>query len=329
MAAQPRSTPRSHPAVRLAFRLLATVALAWIVLTAVFFLLHALPGEPGAAFEDPRVPPRQRAQLREIYRLDRPLAVQYASWLGGVARGEWGYSFSRQRPVSAILGETLPPTLLLSSAALGVELALGLGLGVFAAARAHRLSDHLIRAGSLLLWSVPAFWFGLLLFLLFAIRWPLFPAGGMTDLGPGTSAFGGLFGHLVLPALALGVPAGAATARFVRATLLDQLSEPYITAARARGLSFRSLLWNHALRAGLGPILQVAGLSLAALLSGTLVVEVVFAWPGLGRATYEALVARDYPLLLAGTTLSALTVLAGSLVVESVHALVDPRVRDV
>ena len=312
-------------------RIAASLLLSWLVLTGVFFLLHLLPGDPGAAFEDPRVPRAQRERLREIYGLDRPLAVQYGRWLAGIATGEWGYSFSQQRPVGAILGETLPPTLLLSATALAVELTVGFALGMLAAVRAHRFVDHLIRACSLALWSVPAFWFGLLLFLLFAIEWRFFPAGGWREVGSraGALAAGGDIGwHLVLPALALGLPAGAATARFVRATLLEQLSAPFVTSALARGLSPSRVLWRHALRAGLGPITQVAGLSLAALLSGTLAVEVVFAWPGLGRATYEALVARDYPLLLAGTAVSALAVLAGSFVAETIHAALDPRVRD-
>ncbi len=312
----------------------ATSALlaAWIVLSAVFFLLHLLPGEPGAAFEDPRVPQEQRLRLRAIYGLDRPLPEQYARWIGGVARGEWGYSLSQHRPVGEILRETAPNTLLLSGAALLIELGLGLALGVAAAARVGSPFDHALRGISLALWSLPAFWLGLMLIAGFAVALPLFPPGAMRAVEAGS--FGlwrrglDLVWHLALPAAALGLPAAAATARFVRSTVLERLGEPFVQSARARGLSASRVLWGHALRAGLAPIAQLAGLSLAAVLSGTVAVEVVFGWPGIGRATYDALVARDYPLLLAGTALSATFVLAGSFLAEALQAWLDPRLRD-
>ncbi len=313
-------------------RLAAALAACWIVLTAVFFLLRLLPGEPGTIFEDPRVPQEQRLRLRAVYGLDRPLPEQYLRWLGGVARGEWGYSLSQHRPVGQILRESAPNTLLLSSAALLLELGLGLALGVAAAARAGSLADRTVRVLSITLWSLPTFWFGLMLLAAFAVAWPIFPPGTMHSVG--AEAFGpgrrglDLAWHLALPAAAIGLPAAAATARFVRATVLERLAEPFVQSARARGLSTRRVLWTHALRAGLGPIAQLAGLSLAALLSGTIAVEVVFAWPGIGRATFDALVARDYPLLLAGTALSASFVLAGSFLAESLQAWLDPRLRD-
>lgn len=313
-------------------RLAAALAACWIVLTAVFFLLRLLPGEPGTIFEDPRVPQEQRLRLRAVYGLDRPLPEQYLRWLGGVARGEWGYSLSQHRPVGQILRESAPNTLLLSSAALLLELGLGLALGVAAAARAGSLADRTVRVLSITLWSLPTFWFGLMLLAAFAVAWPIFPPGTMHSVG--AEAFGpgrrglDLAWHLALPAAAIGLPAAAATARFVRATVLERLAEPFVQSARARGLSTRRVLWTHGLRAGLGPIAQLAGLSLAALLSGTIAVEVVFAWPGIGRATFDALVARDYPLLLAGTALSASFVLAGSFLAESLQAWLDPRLRD-
>ena len=316
----------------LAARLASALLACWIVLTAVFFLLRLLPGEPGAAFEDPRVPQEQRLRLRAIYGLDRPLPEQYLRWLGGVARGEWGYSLSQHRPVGQILRETAPNTLLLSGAALLLEIGLGLTLGVAAAARAGSVLDHVLRALSLGLWSLPTFWLGLMLLGTFAVALPLFPPGAMRAVDADSYGFWrrglDLGWHLVLPAAAIGLPAAAATARFVRSTVLEQLGEPFVQSARARGLSEGRVLWTHALRAGLAPIAQLAGLSLAALLSGTIAVEVVFSWPGLGRATYDALVARDYPLLLAGTALSAAFVLAGSFLAEVLQAWLDPRLRD-
>ena len=277
-------------------------------------------------------PQEQRLRLRAIYGLDRPLPEQYLRWLGGVARGEWGYSLSQHRPVGQILRETAPNTLLLSAAALLIELALGLALGVAAAARAGSWLDHGLRALSLALWSLPTFWLGLMLLAAFAVALPLFPPGAMRAVDADALGYWrrglDLAWHLVLPAAAIGLPAAAATARFVRSTVLERLGEPFVQSARARGLSERRVLWTHALRAGLGPIAQLAGLSLAALLSGTIAVEVVFGWPGLGRATYDALVARDYPLLLAGTALSAAFVLAGSFLAEALQARLDPRLRD-
>jgi peptide/nickel transport system permease protein len=313
-------------------RLAAALLACWIVLTAVFFLLRLLPGEPGAIFEDPRVPQEQRIRLRTVYGLDRPLPEQYVRWLGGVCRGEWGYSLSQHRPVGQILGESAPRTILLSSTALLLELALGLALGVAAAARAGSFADRSARILSLAVWSLPTFWFGLMLLAAFAVAWPILPPGGMHSVDAdsfGTAGRGlDLLWHLVLPALAIGLPAAAATARFVRATVLERLGEPFVQSARARGLSAGRVLWTHALRAGLAPIAQLAGLSLATLLSGTIAIEVVFAWPGIGRTTYDALVARDYPLLLAGTALSATFVVAGSFLAEALQSWLDPRLRD-
>ncbi|MEO8274763.1 MAG: ABC transporter permease [Thermoanaerobaculia bacterium] len=313
-------------------RLGAAVLAGWIVLTAVFFLLRLLPGGPGAAFEDPRVPAEHRLRLRALYGLDRPLPEQYVRWLAGVVRGEWGYSLSQHRPVSRIVRETAPKTLLLSSAALLLEFTVGLTLGVAAARRAGSKLDQGLRGISIALWSIPTFWLALMLLAVFAVATPLFPPGALHSVGAESWSAGrralDLLWHLALPAAAIGIPAAAATARFVRATVLERLNEPFVQSARARGLSTRRVLWSHALRAGLAPIAQLAGMSLAALLSGTIAVEVVFAWPGIGRATYDALVARDYPVLLAGTALSAAFVLGGSFLAEALQAWLDPRLRE-
>ncbi|MEO7794228.1 MAG: ABC transporter permease, partial [Thermoanaerobaculia bacterium] len=246
-------------------RFTAALVACWIVLTAVFFLLRLLPGEPGAIFEDPRVPQEHRLRLRAVYGLDRPLPEQYLRWLGGVARGEWGYSLSQHRPVGQILRESAPNTLLLSGAALLLELGLGLALGVAAAERAGSVADRTVRVVSITLWSLPTFWFGLMLLAGFAVAWPIFPPGAMSSVDAGS--FGSvrrlldLLWHLALPAAAIGLPAAAATARFVRATVLERLGEPFVQSARARGLSAGRVLWTHALRSGLAPIAQLAGLS--------------------------------------------------------------------
>ncbi len=321
------------PGRRALARLIASAVLLWLVTSALFVLLHLLPGDPGATFEDPRVPASHRVRLRAVYGLDRPLPEQYLRWLGNALRGEWGYSFVHQRPVGAVLRDTLPATLALALSALALEYLLGLGLGILAATRAGSPLDHAIRGVSLALWAVPSFWLGLVLIAGGAVGWHLFPTGGIHSIDAaawsGSRRLADFAWHLALPLLAMGLPAAAATARFVRATLLEQLAEPYVTAALARGLSPRRVLWRHALRAGAAPIAQLAGLSVAGLLSGSLAVEVVFGWPGIGRAAYDALLARDYPLLLGTTALQATLVIAGSFLAETLHAALDPRVRDV
>jgi len=309
----------------------AAVALLLVVLTGAFALLEALPGDAAAAFEDPRVPPAQRDRLRAVYGLERPAPERYLRFLAAAARGDWGYSFSHHRPVVRVLGAALPWTLALAGAALLLEFGLGVPLGLWAARRAGGAADHALRAGALAVWTLPSFWLGMLLLLVFAFGWRLLPPGGVVSPGaeswPWAARAGDLLAHLVLPAAAIGLPAAAATARYVRASLLEVAGEGWLLAARARGLAPRRVLWAHALRAAASPVLQLFGLSLASLLSGSLAVEVVFGWPGLGRVTYEALLARDQPVLLAGATLAAATVLAGSWVAELAHLALDPRVR--
>ena len=228
-------------------RLTAALLACWIVLTAVFFLLRLLPGEPGAVFEDPRVPQEHRARLRAVYGLDRTLPEQYLRWIGQILR------------------ESAPKTLLLSSAALVLELGLGLALGVAAASRAGTFADRAMRVLSITLWSLPTFWFGLMLLAAFAVAWPLFPPGAMRSVDADGFGLGrravDLLWHLALPAAAIGLPAAAATARFVRSTVLERLAEPFVQSARARGLSPHRVLWSHALRAGLAPLAQLAGLA--------------------------------------------------------------------
>ncbi len=309
-----------------------TLALLLLVVSATFFLLEALPGGPGVVPEDARVPRDQAERLRSAWGLDRPLVERYFRFLGSALVGEWGPSFTHQRSAARVVADALPWTLLLAVAALAVELLLGLVLGVAAARWPEGFFDRATRAVTLALRAIPGFWLALLLLALFAVRWPVLPAGGVgawsAGEGPTLARFADLFRHLLLPALALGLPAAAGSARFVRAALLEIAGEPFIAAARARGLPRRTVALRHALRAAAAPLVQQLGFSLGGLLSGALAVEVVFAWPGLGRVAFDALGARDYPVLLAGATLSAVAVLAGSLAAELAHAALDPRVRD-
>ena len=313
-------------------RLAAAALLLLLVLTLVFTLLQLAPGEPGQLLLDPRIGSQQRQALRAAWGLDRPPHEQYLRWLSATLRGDLGVSLSQGRPVREVLADHLGPTLLLALAALLVQNATGLALGVAAARRVGGAGDHLIRAVSVLLYSLPTFWLGLMALALFSYRWPLLPPGQMQSIGaaelPLASRLLDLARHLTLPALVLGLAAGGASARFVRNGLLDVFGEEYVRTARAKGLPARRIVWLHALRNAATPLVQILGLSLPLLLSGALIVEVVFAWPGVGRLAYNSVLARDFPVVLATTGLSGLLVVTGSLLADLLQMALDPRVGD-
>jgi len=313
-------------------RLGASLLLLFLVLSGTFFLLHVTPGDPTTVSEDPRITQQQREHLRRIYGLDRPLPVQYAAWLSAVVfHGDWGISLAQQRPVSAALAEALPATLLLASSALVVQYSVGFLLGVAAARRAGRPADHLIRILSLLLYSQPVFWVGLMAILLFSLEFPLLPASHMHSAAAGDmgslARLLDLARHLLLPALVMGLHGAGAIARLVRGNLLETMGREFMVTARAKGLSERRVIWVHGVRNALVPLIQVFALSLSGLLSGSLVTEVVFAWPGLGRLTFAAILDRDYPLILATTAFAAILVILGNLLADLLQGLADPRVR--
>lgn len=312
-------------------RLAGATLLLFLVLTTTFFLVHLAPGDPGSLLMDDQAPREASERLRRVYGLDQPLPVQYVTWLGSVVRGDWGVSFLYGRPVLGLLLESLGPTALLACAALLVQYLVGLTLGVAAARHRGRAADAAIRVTSLLFYSMPVFWFGLMAILVFASAWPVFPASHMRSVGADGLATGARFldvlHHLALPALTLGLAMSGATVRFVRNRMLEVLEEDYVRTARAKGLTERRVVWVHALRNALVPLVQLLGLSLPALLNGSLIAEVVFSWPGLGRTTFQAIVARDYPVILAATALTGALVVAGNLLADVLHAAVDPRVR--
>jgi len=313
-------------------RLAAAALLVWLVLTTTFVLLRLVPGDAATVSELP-IPKPQKELLIHAYGLDRPLPEQYVRWLGAVAlHGNLGISFAQLRPVRTVVAEALPATLLLAAAALLIEYGVGTALGVAAARRSGTAWDKSIRVATLLLYSQPIFWLGLMAILLFSDRLGWLPASHMHSVGADEMGRGArladLGKHLVLPAMTLGLAHAGGAARFVRAGLLEVLSRDYIRTARAKGLSERRVVWVHGLRAALVPIIQLLGLSVPSLLSGALVTEVVFAWPGLGRVTYDAIMARDSPVLLATTGVAAILVVGSNLVADLLHAAVDPRVRD-
>ena len=314
-------------------RIASAFVLLLIVLSVAFCFTRLLPGDPvGRSTEVSRLTLEQIETLRSSYGLDRPMVEQYFTWLGNILlRWDWGPSFSYRQPAARVLRQALPNTLILGLTALILQYGLGLLLGIATARRAGGLVDNTSRGLSLVVYSVPSFWLGLLAILLFHGRWRLLPAGGMASAGAGQLPLGerwlDLLHHLILPASILGLMGGVAIAQFLRNSLLEVLTQDFIRTARSLGMSENRILWRHALRNALPPLVQLFGLSLPTLLNGVLIIEVVFGWPGVGQVLFSACFARDYGLVLAATAYGALLVIVGSLLSDLLQRAVDPRVQ--
>jgi len=313
-------------------RVAAAIAIVFAVVTITFVLIHLAPGTPFGADEQRQLDPEVIARLRRQFGLDRPLPVQYVLYLRNLLRGELGQSFSQHRPVAAAIADAIPPTLTLAGAALVIDFALGLGLGVYQAVRARRFGDIALGNVALFFNSMPTFWLGLVLLLVFGQWLHVFPVGGMRDpvLCPSvTSArcLGDLLWHLTLPALTLGLVGAAATARYQRAAMLEVAGQDYVRTARAKGLRERRVLLVHALRNALLPFITLFGLAFPFLLTGAVLVERVFAWPGMGRLSVAAIFQRDYPLVTGAALVASGVVVLGSLVADVLYAVADPRIR--
>lgn len=312
-------------------RAATSLVLLWLVVSATFVLIHIAPGDPiDMLATDRKVTVEYREALAASLGLDRPLPVQYVSWLAAFVRLDWGHSFANGQPVLARIAGVLPATFFLAFLVVAVRYSVGIGLGAWAAIRQDGPTDHAIRLTTLTLFAFPTFYLGYLAIELFSVRLGWVPTGGMrSDTVPDGrfEAVLDLVRHAALPALVVGISSCGRIVRLVRGGLLDVLEQDYIRAARARGLGPRRVLWGHAMPNALAPVIQHLGVSLPQLLSGMLIVEVIFAWPGLGLLTFEAYSARDYPVILATTTVSAILVVLGSLAADLTHAAVDPRVR--
>jgi len=313
-------------------RLMAIVPLLWIVLTLVFLLMQLAPGDPFDVEAQPGVSPGASAALREAFGTRRPAAVRYVEWLGRLATGDFGVSPSLRQPVLELVARAAANTLRLSVLALALQFAAGILLGAVAAAWRGRWIDRLVTSGSSLLYAVPSYWLAMVLIWIFSVRLGWLPASQMRSLDaqgwPGPQRFGDALRHLLLPCLSLVLPAAAGVALYVRETLAAALRRGYVRSARARGASHGAVVVRHGLRSVLLPVANLAGLALPGLVAGSAVIEVIFAWPGMGRLAYQAVLAHDQPLVLGCVWLISLTVLAGTLAADLVCAAVDPRVRE-
>ncbi len=313
-------------------RVVSAVPLFLGLLTLTFFLIRLAPGDPVSIYIQ-NVPDASYAdRLRTSLGLDDPLPVQYVKWVAGVLQGELGYSYTMRSPVMAIILDLLPNTLLLTSIAFIINFGIGIVLGVLSAVKRDTLVEGVGSTLMLILYAMPEFWLALMMVLVFSEQLGLFPASGMNSPLATYTMSGGQFmldtlWHMVLPVFVLGVASAASTARYMRSSILEVLSTEYIRTARAKGLPERLVVWKHALRNALIPIVTLLGLTLPFLFGGAVVVETVFAWPGMGKLTVDAMFARDYPLILGCTMVSGVMVILGNLVADVLYALVDPRIK--
>ena len=297
-------------------RLVLAIPVLLGVATLVFSLIHLIPGDPVQAMLGDAASPESVIELRTRLGLNRPLHVQYAAFLMGVARGDLGVSLRTNERVSSAIAARLPATVELALAAMLVAVVIAIPTGIVAAVWSGTGVDHAATTLAMVGLSMPTFWLGPLLGLVFSVELGWLPVSGR-----------GTVAHLVLPAITLGLPLAAVLARMTRASLMDELGEIYVTAARARGLSETRILLRHAFRNSLIPIVTVLGLQVGGVLTGAVITETIFAWPGVGRLLIQSIGFRDYPLVQGCILLIAVTYVSVNLLTDMAYALLDPRIR--
>ncbi len=295
---------------------LLQAAVALLGVTAIAFLLVSLSGDPAFILLSPEAGQEQRAAFRRLYGLDQPLPVQYARYVGHVFRGDFGTSFAQGRPAVTIVLERVPATLILTAAAVALGIGVGIPAGVIAAAKANRVADRAVMALVLLGQSVPTFWLGLVMIRIFAVNLRWLPVSGY-----GTAL------HLAMPAVVLGLYLAALLARVTRSEMVEALAQDYVRTARAKGLSEGAVTVAHALKNALLPVVTLIGLQLGALLGGAVITETVFAWPGVGTLVLDAILRKDYPVVLAAVELVAAAFILINMSLDLLYGFLDPRLR--
>lgn len=300
--------------------------------TISFFVIHTAPGDPFS-YESSRVSEAVRAQWRAQFGYDRPLIEQYVRYSTSVMRGHLGYSIGLHQPVSEVLADAVPRTLTLTLLALGLAFAIGIGVGVTQAARRGSWFDRSSSGVLVFFYSLPDFWAALMILIIFSYWLRVFPSAGMID-GVMHDYMGGWakivdrLKHLVLPVGSLALLTTASIARYQRTAMLEVLPADFIRSARAKGLSEREIIWRHAFRNALTPMLTLAGLLIPSLLGGALFIEKVFSWPGMGMIASNAIAGRDYDVVTATVIVGSILVVVGNLVADILQHVIDPRVRE-
>jgi peptide/nickel transport system permease protein len=305
-------------------RVLAVVPVLFVVAVIVFAILRAVPGDPAAVIAGDSATPEQVAALREKLGLEKPVVTQFAIWLGGVLRGDLGESYFFRKPVAELIVQRLEPTLALGLAALSIAVSVAVPLGVVAAFRQGTWIDRAVMGLSVAGFSMPVFVLGYLLVWIFSVQLEWLPVQGYARIADGLGPF---LERLLLPAVTLALVYVALVARITRTSVLEVLNEDYVRTARAKGLRERDVLTRHALRNAAVPILTVVGIGLAVLIGGAVVTESVFAIPGLGRLTVEAVLSRDFPVIQALILLFATGYVFVNLAIDIGYAVLDPRIR--
>ena len=297
----------------------------------VYVLIGLMPGDPIDMMiaGDPKMTSADAARLRALYGLDKPLVERYLAWALQAVQGNFGYSRSFGQPVLAVLGPRLLNTLALAGLAFVLSAGIALPLGIWAAAHPRSRADYLINLFCFAGISAPPFWLALLLITLFAVFLGWLPAGGMADPRPGASwiaSLGQQLRHLALPVLTLTLVQLGAYTRFMRGAMIEVLRQDYVRTARAKGASERRVMWGHAFANALAPVLTILALSFGGLLSGAVITETMFAWPGMGKAIYQAILDNDYNLALVGLLVATFATILGNLLADLAYVWVDPRV---
>ncbi len=297
-------------------RVLLTIPVLLGVATLVFSMIHLVPGDPAQAMLGDGASPQDIAELRGNLGLDRPLPAQYATFLRNAIAGDLGKSFRTGQPVTLMIAERVPATAELAFAAMAVALLLAIPLGIVAAVWRNTLADHAAMTFALAGISIPNFWLGPLLAIVFAVELGWLPVSGR-----------GTLAHLVLPAVSLGLALSAILARMTRASLLEELGELYVRAARARGVSPAAAVLRHAMRNSLIPLVTIVALQFGAVLTGAVITETIFAWPGIGRLLIQSIGFRDYPMVQGCILLIAVTYVTVNLLTDLMYGVLDPRIR--
>jgi len=289
-----------------------------------FFIIHLAPGEPTQIFISPQVRPEDLLRIKENLGLNKPVIVQYFIWIKNILRGNWGYSYITGQPILMMIMERLLATLLLMISSMLLTFMITIPMGIYSALKKGRLGDTLCTILAFIGMSLPSFWTALIFILVFALNLGWFPTSGMSDFSGNPLS---VLHHLILPVTVMTIGSLAGLMKYQRNSMLQVLNKTYIKAARARGISERKIVFKHALKNSLIPVITILGLSLPGLFGGTVIIEQIFAWPGMGQLGIQAIFQRDYPLIMGTIMLSSVLIILGNQLADFLYTIVDPRIR--